>query len=159
MSISDVRKVLDSYKDIPNNDIPAEFFRRELKARELFNKQLAEEKSKRGARSGGGRLASALGFKPNQGMVSAVPGEQTPAEALAQGKMLSDQMRERGVKQWEMIDKEIRENGGKWLEEMAAEEKKMQEEQMKSMQGTVAGYTSKLFGIFGSDDGGGSEKK
>ncbi len=144
MSIADVRKVLESYKDISNNDIPAEFFRRESKARELFNKQLGEEKSKRGGRSGGGRLQSALGFKPNQGMVSAVPGEQTLAEALAQGKMLSDQMRERGVK---------------WLEEMAAEEKKMQDEQMKNMQGTVAGYTSKLFGMFGGDSGGGSEKK
>ena len=159
MSIADVRKVLESYKDISNNDIPAEFFRRESKARELFNKQLGEEKSKRGGRSGGGRLQSALGFKPNQGMVSAVPGEQTLAEALAQGKMLSDQMRERGVTQWEMIDKEIRENGEKWLEEMAAEEKKMQDEQMKNMQGTVAGYTSKLFGMFGGDSGGGSEKK
>lgn len=158
MSIVDVRKVLESYKNIPNNDIPAEFFRRESKARDLFNKRLAEEKSKRGGRSGGGRLASALGFKPYQGMVSAVPGEQSPAEALAQGKMLSDQMRERGVKQWELIDKEIRENGEKWLEEMAAEEKKGQEEQMKSMQGTVAGYTSALFGMFGSG-GGANEKK
>jgi len=53
---------------------------------------------------------------------------------------LSDQMRERGQRNYEALEKEIRENGAKWLAEMEAEEKKAQEEQMKSMQTGMFGF-------------------
>ena len=66
-------------------------------------------------------------------------GEQSPSEGLAQGKMLWDQIRERGQKNYEMIEKEIRENGEKWLAEMAAEEEKARQEQMAMMKGSFTG--------------------
>ena len=62
--------------------------------------------------------------------------------------MLWDQIRDRGQKNYEMIDREIRENGEKWLAEMAAEEEKLRDEQMKSMKGS---FTS-MFGAGGDDD-------
>jgi len=148
MSVEDVRKVLASYQ---GKHIPTEFALREAKAREAFNRQLAEEKAKRPRISSGlGSFASALGFKPSPSMMS-IPGEPTAAEALAQGRMLSDQMRERGRRNYEQIETEIRQNGAKWLEEMAREEKKAQEEQMKSVQGGVSGFLGGLVG------GGGGE--
>jgi import inner membrane translocase subunit TIM50 len=66
--------------------------------------------------------------------------------AAEEGKMLWDQIRERGQKQYEIIEKEIRENGAKWLAEMAAEEEKMKQEQMKGMK---SGFTS-FIGLGGS---------
>jgi import inner membrane translocase subunit TIM50 len=70
-------------------------------------------------------------------------GEQSPAEAFAQGKMLQDQARERGQRNYEALEKEIRENGEKWLKEEAAQEEKMKEEGMKAMK---TGFTSWLPG-------------
>lgn len=135
MSIEDVRKVLKSYD---GTHIPTEFAERESKAREQFNRQLESDRARR-PRSGFGSLSSALGFKPT------LPTGQPagPGELSSQGKMLSDQMREQGRRNYEQLEKEIRENGAKWLEEMANEEKKAQEEQVKSMQ-------SGVFGVFGS---------
>lgn len=96
-----------------------------------------------------GGLSSALGFKPTAALMQ-VPGEVSPMEGFAQGKMLSDQMRERGLRNYEQLEKEIRENGETWLKEMEKEEKKAQEEQMKSMQSGVAG----MFSVFGGNPGG-----
>ena len=76
------------------------------------------------------------------------------SEGFDQGKMLQDQVRERGQKQYEILEREIRENGAKWLEEMKADEKKMNEEAMNGMK---AGVTS-WFG-FGKKDGKKDEKK
>ena len=44
-----------------------------------------------------------------------------------------DYVRERGQKQYEMLEKQIQENGAMWLKEMEAEEKKMNEEAMDGM--------------------------
>ena len=54
--------------------------------------------------------------------------------------MLWDQIRERGQKQYEMIEKEIAENGEKWLAEMAAEEERAREEQMKGMKSSFTSF-------------------
>ncbi len=78
-------------------------------------------------------------------------GEESLSEGFEKGKTYMDQVRERGQRQYEVLEKEIRENGDKFLKEMAAEEKKMQEEAMKGMQ-------SKLFGSF-MGGGGEGEKK
>jgi len=142
MGIDDVRSVLKSFE---GTDIPIEFAKREKAMRERFQKEVAEEQKKK-PRVSVGSLATALGLKSNR----TLDGEQTPSEGLAQGKMLWDQIRERGQKNYEMIDREIRENGEKWLAEMAAEEEKFREEQMKSMKGS---FTS----MFGA--GGGEEEK
>ncbi len=135
MDFKDVREVLKSFS---GKHIPTEFASREAVARERFQQQLAEERAQRPKRSGLGLLGNALGIKP-----MAVDGmEQTFSDGLAQGKMYQDQMRERGQKGYEILEKEIRENGEKWLREMAAEEKKMQDEAMKGMKSGVLGFFS-----------------
>ncbi|KAB8360953.1 hypothetical protein FH972_024685 [Carpinus fangiana] len=142
MGIQDVRSVLKSYE---GTHIPTEFARREARAREAFNKQLEEERKKRG-RVGSltGSLSGMLGFKPSTGLMQ-VPGEPSLAEGLAQGKMLSDQMRERGQRNYLAIDKEIRENSEMWLKQSEEEQKKAQEEMAKSMQGNRAARRGLLF--------------
>ena len=67
--------------------------------------------------------------------------EESLSEGFAKGKTYMDQVRERGQRQYEFLDREIRENGDKYLQEMAAEEKKLQDEAMKGMQ-------AKFFGGF-----------
>ena len=67
-------------------------------------------------------------------------GEQTPAEAFAQGKMLQDQARERGQRNYEALEKEIRENGEKWLKEEQMHEEKAKEEGMKAMKSGFTGW-------------------
>ena len=158
MGIEDVRKVLKSYE---GTHIPTEFHRRETLAREAFNARLAEERGRRpklAGASGGvlGGLSSALGFKPSQALMQPAPGEQSPMEGFAQGKMLSDQMRERGLRNYEQLEKEIRENGASWLKEMEKEEKKAAEEQMKSMQSGMVGMFSGVLG--GGGPAGGTQK-
>ncbi|KAL2000789.1 hypothetical protein VTN02DRAFT_2634 [Thermoascus thermophilus] len=132
MGIEDVRPVLKSFE---GTNIPIEFAKREKAMRERFQKQLAEEQAKR-PKAGVGGLASLLGLKP---------AGDAGAAGAEQGKMLWDRIREQGQKNYEMIEKEIRENGEKWLAEMAAEEEKLRQEQMKSMK---SGFTS-FFGAGG----------
>lgn len=145
MAYSDVRKAIASFD---GTHIPTEFAKREAVARKKFHEQLAEDQKKRPKRSGLGALQSALGIKGG-GMMVMQDGEQTPAEAFAQGKMLQDQARERGLRNYEALEKEIRENGEKWLKEEAANEEKAREEGMKAMK---SGFT----GWFGGGGGGGS---
>ncbi|KKK15886.1 hypothetical protein P175DRAFT_0498161 [Aspergillus ochraceoroseus IBT 24754] len=137
MGVEDVRPVLKSFE---GGSIPVEFAKREKAMRERFEKELEEEQKKR-PRRGMGNLASALGLKSGR----SVDGEQTASQGLQEGKMLWDQIRERGQKNYEMIEKEIRENGEKWLAEMAAEEEKLRQEQMESMKGSLTG----MFGASG----------
>ena len=54
--------------------------------------------------------------------------------------MLQDIARERGQRNYEMMDKEIRENGEKWLKEEAAAMEKAQQEAMSSMMGSFGGW-------------------
>lgn len=139
MGVEDVRPVLKSFE---GTAIPAEFAKREKAMRERFEKELAEEKKKKPSVSMGS-LASALGLKSG----STMSGEPSSSEGLAQGKMLWDQIRERGQKNYELIEREIRENGEKWLAEMAAEEEKARQEQMANMKGS---FTS-VFGAGGKE--------
>lgn len=134
MGVEDVRTILKSFEG--GQSIPIEFAKREKEMRERFEKQLAQEKRKNPSRDIGS-LASALGLKP-----SATHGEHASSE----GKMVWDQIRERGQKNFEMVDSEIRLNGEKWLAEMAAEEEKARQEQMQSMKGSFTG----IFGFGGS---------
>lgn len=124
----DVRQAL---KSMEGKDIPAEFARREAKLRAEFNRDLQAEQAKKG-KSAGGFLMGALGMGGNKGQMILADGTNM-SEGMAQGKMMIDMFREIGQKQYQTMDKEIRENGEKWLKEMAEEEKKFQEEQMKNM--------------------------
>jgi import inner membrane translocase subunit TIM50 len=129
IGIPDVRTAIKSYE---GKHIPTEFALREARAREEFNRQLDEERAKKPKRSGFGWVNNALGMKPQGGGMT-FDGAHSVAEGLAEGKMLADQIRESGIKRYQELEKEIRENGEKWLKEEAEMEKKMQQEQMKSM--------------------------
>lgn len=124
MGIEDTRHVIKSFE---GKDIPEEFARREKIMREKFETKIAAEKSKKPSFNLGS-LSASLGL--------------TNAAQEEKPKMLWDQVRERGQKQYEAFEKEIRENGAKWMAEMAAEEKKAQEEAMKNMKGMFSGALS-----------------
>ncbi|KAI1007053.1 Mitochondrial import inner membrane translocase subunit [Podosphaera aphanis] len=134
MAYTDVRKAIKSFE---GKHIPTEFARREAISRQEFLKQLEEEKKKRPKLSGVGLLTNALGIKPQSMIMD--PLDQSPGEAFSQGKMLQDQARERGKRNYELLEKEIRENGEKWLKEEAEMEEKAKEESMKAMK---SGLTS-----------------
>lgn len=151
MELQDVRKVLASYK---GKHIPTEFHRRETKAREEFTKRRGDDKSRRGNLPGSGvlsGLSGALGFKQSASMMQ-IPGEQSPSEAFAEGKMLSDLLRERGRRNYLDLEKNIKENGEQWLKIRAEEEKKMMDEGMKNMTGGI-------FGMFGGPKPSETEKR
>lgn len=135
MGIADVREALKSFD---GKHIPTEYARREALLREQFNKQLAETRAKKPRVSGLGLLNSALGMKPQGGMT--MDGTTSVSEGIAQGKMLQDQIRERGRKQYEALEKEIRENGAKWLKEEAEMEKKAQAESAQSAKAWTTGF-------------------
>ncbi|POR37674.1 Mitochondrial import inner membrane translocase subunit TIM50 [Tolypocladium paradoxum] len=138
MQYSDVRKVIKSFD---GKHIPTEFARREAIARQEFNKQLEAQRSKHSKPSGMGALGSLLGLKPsNMSMTMAPEGEQNPGEAFAQGKMLQDIARERGQRNYELLEKEIRENGEKWLKEEQVAIEKAQQEAMSTMMGSFSGW-------------------
>ncbi|CAM1504880.1 Fc.00g024710.m01.CDS01 [Cosmosporella sp. VM-42] len=140
MQYSDVRKVLKSFD---GKHIPTEFARREAIARKEFQAQL-KEKSKHKHGSGVGALGSMLGLKPsNMSMTVSPDGEMNPSEAFAQGKMLQDLARERGQRNYELLEKEIRENGEKWLKEEQVMMEKAQQEAMSSMYSSFGGWFTK----------------
>lgn len=140
MQYDDVRKVLKSFE---NKHIPSEFARREGLARAAFNKQLEAERRKHPNKgsSGMAALGSLFGLKPQNMNLMVVPdGEINPADAFAQGKMLQDIARERGQRNYEEIEKMIRENGEKWLKEEAALQEQAQKEAMNSMKSSFTGW-------------------
>jgi len=142
MSTPDVRTAIKSFA---GKNIPIEFAKREAIARKRFEEQMLEERKHR-PKSGLGLLSQALGVKPMPMMQ--MEGEQSAAEAFAQGKMLQDQARERGQRNYEALEKMIREEGEKWLKEEAAHEEMAKQEGMKAMKSGLAGF----FGV-PSDDG------
>ncbi|KAF1846170.1 HAD-like protein [Cucurbitaria berberidis CBS 394.84] len=130
----DVRQVL---KSMEGKDIPVEYARREAKLREQFQQDLAEQKRKSKG-SAGGMFMKSLGLDaPKQGMVL---GDQNISQGMAEGKMMIDMYRDFNKQNFQHLDKQIRENGDQWLKEMADEEKKMQEAQLKDMKAGAFGW-------------------
>ena len=127
----DTREVLKSFE---GKDIPTEFARREALHREKFMEELEEKRGKRPRRSPG-VLGSLLGAKPQT-----MDGLESLSEAFDQGKTYYDLVRERGQKQYEVLEKHLRENGEEMLRERAEEEKKMQDEAMKGMKSNMTNY-------------------
>ncbi|EAQ93884.1 hypothetical protein CHGG_02119 [Chaetomium globosum CBS 148.51] len=135
MQYDDVRKVIKSFD---GHHIPTEFARREALARAEHNKRV-QAKSSRG--SGMSWLSSHLGLKPsNMSLMVAPEGEENPQEAFAKGKMLQDIARERGMRNYLMLEEEIRKNGEKWLKEEQEAMEKAQKEAMKSMKSSFFGW-------------------
>ncbi|OCT44312.1 Mitochondrial import inner membrane translocase subunit tim50 [Cladophialophora carrionii] len=131
MGFEDTREVLKSFE---GTYIPAEFARREKLLRAKFEAEQADKGKKRPKKTLGA-LSSVLGIsgRSPDGLDS---GEE--------GKMLWDQIRERGQKQYMELEKKIQEEGAKFLADREAEEKKYQEEMYKSMKPT--GWFSGLLG-------------
>ena len=133
METPDVRRTLESFS---GKHIPTEYARREALAREKFDEERQVEMGRRRGSKGPSLLGNLFGV----GSAPQPSGLETSlSEAFEQGKTYMDLVRERGQKQYEFIDKEIRENGHKWLAEMAAEEKKAQDEMYKNMKSSVLG--------------------
>lgn len=140
MQYDDVRKVLKSFS---GKHIPTEFARREAIARAEFNKQLEAEHRKHPfkGKSGMTALGGLFGLKPQNMSLMVIPeGEINPADAFAQGKMLQDIARERGQRNYEELQKLIRENGEKWLKEEAAAQEQMQKEAIDTMKSSFTGW-------------------
>jgi mitochondrial import inner membrane translocase subunit TIM50 len=135
MGFDDTRTVLKSFE---GTYIPAEFARREKILREKFEAQRATK--------GKSKKSLGIGSWFKQQSPDGLPSIE---EAEAQGKMLWDVIRERGQRQYLELEKMIREDGEKFLADKEAEEKRMQEEQMKNMKS----------GWFGGFGWGGGEKK
>lgn len=136
MDFKDLREVLKSFH---SEDIPREYARREAMMREKQQKAMAEHLKKRG-KTGGGFMSALTG--PSQTQLIGPDGTPLPSlsEAMAQGKTYQDYVRERGQKQYEMLEKQIKENGDKWLKEMADEEKKMSDEAMQGMKKSATSW-------------------
>ncbi|KAL2104732.1 hypothetical protein VUR80DRAFT_9759 [Thermomyces stellatus] len=135
MQYDDVRKVLKTFE---GKHIPTEFARREALARAEFQKRMKAQKASKS--SGIGMLGEMLGLKSsNMSMLVQPEGEQNPAEAYAQGKMIQDVARERGRRYVEALEADIRENGERYLKEQQAAMEKQQQEAMESMMGSMSG--------------------
>lgn len=137
MQYSDVRKVLQSFD---GKHIPTEFARREALARAEHARRIGTGKAKT---SGGGLgwLSSHLGLKPsNMSLMVSPEGEENPAEAFAKGKMLQDIARERGMRNYLLLEDEIKKNGEKWLKEEQEAQEKAQKEAMNSMKTSLTGW-------------------
>jgi len=137
MGTDDVRVVLDSFR---GKSIPEEFARREALAREEFNRQLATER-RRAPKFSLGSIAGGLGVSGKGmggGMVLA--DGQSVAEGLREGKMLSDQIREQGQKQYMHLEQQIREHGEQWLREEKEEQQKAMDASMKEMKQGALGW-------------------
>ncbi|KAK8099856.1 Mitochondrial import inner membrane translocase subunit [Apiospora kogelbergensis] len=136
MQYKDIRDVLKSFS---GKHIPTEFQRREAIARAQFEKEYNARKPKH--QSGMASLGSMLGLKPsNMSMVVSPDGDINPSEAYAQGKMIQDIARERGQRNYEMMEAEIRKNGKKWLQEEQEAMDKANAEAMANMKGSMTGW-------------------
>ena len=140
----DTRPVLASFK---GKHIPTEFARREAESRKRFNEQMALERKGRPKRSGIGVLGSSLGISADKGLMQLPPGELSLTEALDRGLMLHDQIRERGKRAWEAMEKDIKENEADWMRLIKEDEEKMKEEGMRQMKQGFFGW----FGMGGGD--------
>jgi import inner membrane translocase subunit TIM50 len=145
MNIDDVRPVLKSFE---NTNIPEEFARRESIARARFNAGLAAENERRPKRSLGSLAGSfGLGSPAIAGGMVTADGKSV-SEGFKEGKMLSDQIREQGQKQYEYIEAQIREHGAQWLKEEEEEQKRLMEAQMKDMKKSTFSW----FGVGGKKE-------
>jgi len=143
MGVADVRAALASFS---GTHIPTEYARREALLREQLARDVGAAKPRF---SIGAAIARALGIKPQGGLVT--DDGKSVGEGLAEGKMLQDQIRERGLRQYEALEREIREKGEAWLREEKELEAKMQADQMKSMK-------TSFFGIWGGAAQGGARQ-
>lgn len=147
MGTEDVRPVLKSFE---GKHIPEEFAHREAEARKRFMAQLEQQNSSRKSGLSLGSLAGGLGLKPSPAMAGGMvlADGSSVAEGLAKGKMLSDQIREQGQKQYQHLETQIRENGAQWLKEEEDAQKEAMDAQMKDMKKGASSF----FGLGGKSE-------
>ncbi len=133
----DVRQAL---KSIEGKDIPTEYARREARLRAAHQADLTEQK-KKSKGSAGGMFMKSLGLDASR--QDRMFGDTSVTQGLAEGKMMIDIFREFHKKNYEYMDKEIRENGAQWLKD---EEEAMKKEQEASAQSVRAGALGWLSG-------------
>jgi import inner membrane translocase subunit TIM50 len=129
MGVDDVRTVLASFS---GKDIPTEFAKREIAMRQKFAAEIEEAKKKQKKKKGwslGGAVSSIT--KPPGAAQAGEP--QSLIEAMAEGKTLFDVMREEGMKRYRSMEKEIKENGERWLKDEEELMKRLEAEQMKQV--------------------------
>ena len=137
METEDTRKSLASFQ---GKHIPTEFALREAEMRKRFNEQVAEDRKKRPRRSGLGFLGSSLGIRADQGLMQLPPGEISIGEGAEKGMMLQDIIRQRGQKQYEALEKEIRDNSEEWMKQLKEEDERMREESVKGLKQGIFGW-------------------
>ena len=136
MEYEDVRKVLKSFE---GTHIPTEFARREALLRKEHEARLGKRKQNKS--SGFGALGNVFGLdSKNMSNMVQLEGEQSASEAFAQGKMLQDIARERGQRNYERMEKDLRENGEKYLKAEQEFLEKMNKEAMNSMMTGFGGW-------------------
>jgi len=136
MGIPDVRAAIKSFE---GKDIATEFAAREARMRAAMAAERAAAKPKR---AGLGSWVDKVVRQPQP------DGQQSLAEAAAEGKTIFDVIREQGMKTFRVMEKEIRENGEKWLKEEAELMKRMEDEQKKLMKRNPLA----MFGVGGTVD-------
>ena len=142
MNIDDVRKMIKSFE---GTDIPKEYAKREARMRKSFQREGdGEDKAKSSTSRAATGFSNMLGFKQNS-QLGRIPGEVQVSDSTSQQKMLIDQIRERGRLQYELLERDIQQNGQKWLEDQEREDKKAMEEQMQSMKKNWISWPSKTF--------------
>lgn len=131
--VSDVRKVLATFN---GEHIPSEYRRREKIERAKYAQEMAEQRATEARGSALRRWTCALGLDRQNFMT--IDGMTPVLDQLADGKMLVDQIRERGRKNYEAMEAAIRESGPAMLQEQAEAERQIAEEQRQNMKGWMA---------------------
>jgi import inner membrane translocase subunit TIM50 len=127
VGVEDVREALKTYE---GKDVARTFAKREAAMRAEI-KRRRELEVTRGGSKRGGALA---------GLISA--GAPQPQQ-LPDDKTIFDIIREEGMKRYRVIEKEIKDNGEKWLREEAEMMKKFEETSAKDMKKSFLGGLSK----------------
>jgi mitochondrial import inner membrane translocase subunit TIM50 len=128
MGLDDVREALKSYE---GEHIPREFARRETLMRAELARRRRMESGGKGGKTG---VAALLGRGGGGGGTGPAP---------ANDKMIFDLIREEGMRRYRAMEKEIRENGEKWLREEAEMMKKLEESSAKDMKKSFVGSLTK----------------
>jgi import inner membrane translocase subunit TIM50 len=138
MGLDDVREALKTYE---GKNISREFARREAAMRAELMRRRELEVGRGGAKRSG--LAGLLGG-------GAAAQQQNPL--MPGDKMIFDLIREDGMRRYRAIEKEVKENGAKWLREEAEMMKKLEESSAKDMKKSFVGGLSKWVPFLGDDE-------
>jgi import inner membrane translocase subunit TIM50 len=138
MGVDDVREALKTFN---GKDVARTFAQREAAMRAEIKRMRELEVSRGGAKRGGG-LAGLLGGGATGAMQQPLPDDKT----------IFDLIREEGMRRYRAIEKEIKDNGEKWLRDEAEMMKKFEETSAKDMKQSFLGGLSKWVPFAGDDE-------